>query len=167
MNYYDDSICFEILNDHIYINDCCHNEIEFNYHINIYKKNFCRFLKIMKKCRNKFCYSKHINNEIVKSDNDNKENYNINIINNIINNETDIDEGIIKFRKITKIWQEKKEIRFKEIIELYNYIFSFENRYLSKKKINEIKQNFVIFQKWNDDIKPKNNKMAKLNETNK
>ena len=166
-NYYAESLSFELLNGQIFINDSCHNETEFNYHINRYKSNFCRFFKIMKKCKNNFCYSKHIKTEILKNCNNN-ENYNINIINNInniINYETDIDEGIIKFRKLIKNWEEKKEIRFKEIIESFNYILSFENKYLSKAKLNEIKQNFEIFQKWYNNIKVKNNKITKLNES--
>ena len=168
-NYYADSAPLELFNEHIYKNDCCHNETEFNYHMNRYKKNSCRFLKIMKKCKNKFCYSKHINYEIIKNVNKNEKHSINNIINDtndIINNETDIDEGIIQFRKKIKNWEEKKEIQFKEIIELYNYILSFENKYLSKTKFNEIKKDYEIFQKWYDDIRAKENKGTKLNETN-
>ena len=154
--YYIDSMPFAYLNEYIYFNnDYCHNETEFNYHMNRYKKSICRFLKINKKCKNKFCYGKHIINENINFG-DNKENNCINIIiNNINNNEIDIDEGIIKFRNIIKVWKEKKEIQFKEIIDLYNYILSFENKYLSKIQFNKVKQYFNIFQKWYNDIKTK------------
>ena len=155
-NYYIDSMPFEYFNEYIYFNnDYCQNETEFNYHMNRYKKNICRFLKINKNCKNKFCYGKHIINESINFG-DNKENNCINIIiNNINTNEIDINEGIIKFRNIIKDWKEKKEIQFKEIIDLYNYILSFENKYLSKIQLNKVKQYFNIFQKWYNDIKTK------------
>ena len=159
INYYIDSMPFEYFNEYIYFNnDCCHNETEFNYHMDRYKKNICRFQKINKKCKNKFCYGKHIINGDINIG-DNKENNCINIIinniNNINNNENDIDEGIIKFRKIINVWKDKKEIKFKEIIDLYNYILTFENKYLSNTQLNEINQYFNIFLKWYNDIKDK------------
>ena len=167
-NYYDDSIPFDYINEYIYSNGCCYNETEFNYHMKRYKKNICRFLKINKKCKNKFCYSKHINNEIKNNEN-NKENNNINIINNDINcsNNIDINEGIIQFRNLLNKWEEKKELQFKEIIDLYNYILSFENKYLSNIQLHQIKDYFIIFQKWYEEIKTEQKKNeSKLNDNN-
>ena len=158
LHYYFDSMPFDCFNEKIFSGaDCCHNETEFNYHMNRYKKNICRFFKINKKCKNIFCYSSHKYNDIKNESN--KENNNINIIiNNIINNinnETDINEGIIKYRSILNKWKDEKEIKFKEIIDLYNYILSFENKYLFKNNINDIKKDFDVFQKWYADIKDK------------
>ena len=153
VSYYIDSMPFIYLNKSIYFDaDSCLNEIEFNYHMNRYKKNICRFFKTNKKCKNKFCYSKHINEDNIYNEN-NKENFTLNIINNLVNNEIDIDLGIYEFRKILKNWEDKKEIKFKEIIDLYKYILSFENKYLSDIQLNEIKENFSIFQKWYNDYK--------------
>ena len=45
--------------------------------------------------------------------------------------EDDIAKGIDDFNKQISIWKEKKEIKLKEIINIYNYILSFENKYLS------------------------------------
>ena len=164
INYYTDSMPFIYLNKFLYFNsDCCLNETEFNYHMNRYKKNLCRFFKINKICKNKFCYSRHINEEDILNES-NKENFTMNIINNLVNNEVNIDIGIYEFRKILKIWEEKKEIKFKEIIDLYNYILSFENKYLSDIQLNEIKENYSIFQKWyNDYNKNKSNNLNKVN----
>ena len=159
-DYYLDSMPFEFFNENIYFNtDCCHNEIEFNYHMNRYKTNICRFLRINKKCKNKFCYRRHIS----KSDYE-KENNNINNINidNNIKKDDDIDDGIIEFRKTINKWRDKKEIQFRKIIDLYNYILSFENKYLSKIQINDIKKSFILFQKWYDDIKTKIKKDEKI-----
>lgn len=158
-NYYTDSMPFDYFNEYIYSYGFCYNETEFNYHMNRYKKNICRFLKINKKCKNKFCYSKHINNKVIDIEN-NKENNNKNIINNNINcnNDIDINDGIIQFRKIINKWEDKNEIQFKEIIDLYSYILSFENKYLSNIQLHEIKDYFIIFQKWYDEIKNKEKK---------
>ena len=83
-NYYIDSLPLEVSNKNSKINigmNFCKNKIEFNYHINRYKKNICRFMKINNKCKNKFCYNKHIINDYIK-DESSKENIGIN---NIIN----------------------------------------------------------------------------------
>ena len=52
----------------------------------------------------------------------------------------DLHEGIIEFRNKINKWREKKEIQFVEIIDLYNYMLSFDNKYLSKIQIDEIKK---------------------------
>jgi hypothetical protein len=139
----------QYIEEYLSFNDCCQNEIEFNYHMNRYKKNICRFSRILKQCKNQFCYSKHIIDN--NGDESNKENSNINIINNTTNsnkNEEIVDEGIIKFRKKINMWQDKNEIKFKEIIHLYKYILSFENKYLSSTQNNKIKEDFILFKKW-------------------
>ena len=148
-NYYIDSMPLQYIEEYLSFNDCCQNEIEFNYHMNRYKKNICRFSRILKQCKNQFCYSKHIIDN--NGDESNKENSNINIINNTTNsnkNEEIVDEGIIKFRKKINMWQDKNEIKFKEIIHLYKYILSFENKYLSSTQNNKIKEDFILFKKW-------------------
>ena len=157
-HYYLDSMPFDFFNEYIYLNaDCCKNATEFNYHINRYKTNKCRYLKINKKCNNTFCYGKHVlqKNEFGRNEID-KENFDINtkIINaDRINYGDDLHEGIIEFRNKINKWREKKEIQFVEIIDLYNYILSFDNKYLSKIQIDEIKKSFNLFQKWYKDFK--------------
>ena len=168
MNYYIDSMPLKYIDEYISFNDVCHNETEFNYHINRYKKNICRFSKIFKKCKNKFCYCRHIkddDNKIILNENC-KENNNINIKNINNNNEDYNEEGIIKLRKIINKWEDKNEIKFKEIIDVYNYILSFENKYLSLNKHKEIKENFKIFKKWYDNIKKDINKGKNENYIN-
>ena len=164
-NYYIDSMPFDSINEKIYLGfDCCHNLTEFNYHMNRYKANFCRFFKINKKCKNIFCYGKHKYNNKIDNESD-KENNNVNnaktIINNIINNinkdnEFDINEGIIKYRNIINKWKDEKEIKLKQIIDLYNYILSFDNKYLLNNQLNDINKFFNVFQKWYCDIQTKN-----------
>ena len=161
-NYYFDTMPIEILDEYISVNECCNNEIEFNYHINRYKNNICRFSKFLKRCNNKFCYSKHIYHNSDGIDKErNKENNNINIINNNINiskSEEIVDKGIINFRNIINKWQEKNELKFSQIINTYNYILSFENKYLSSTQNNKIKEDFVIFKKWYESNDNKNEK---------
>ena len=161
LNYYTDSLPFNSQNEYIYYDsDYCKNEIEFYYHINRYKKNICRFFKTNGKCNKKFCNAKHIKNKNKIEDEKNKEN------NNKIY-EDDIDKGIIYFENIINKWKEKKEIQLKEIIDAYKYILSFNNSYLSKMQINEIKQYYIPFQKWYDDINNNsNNKIINNNQTN-
>ena len=161
--YYTDSLPFLYLNEIIFNeNDCCHNETEFYYHINRYKKNDCRFFNINGKCKNKFCYAKHIIN---KNKNENEKNKDEEYYSKS-NKNNDIDEGIIKFNTILNKWKEKKEIKLKEIIELYNYILSFENKYLSKIQINEITQDFIPFQKLLNDNKNSNDNINNRDENN-
>ena len=144
-NYYLDSMPFDFFNEYIYLNvDCCKNATEFNYHMNRYKTNKCRFFKINKKCNNTFCYGKHFSqtNEFGRNEID-KENFDINT--KMINGDgitcgDDLHEGIIEFRNKINKWREKKEIQFVEIMDLYNYILSFDNKYLSKIQIDEIKK---------------------------
>ena len=157
LNYYIDSFPFLNYNEIIYNRfDCCHNETEFLYHVNRYKKNDCRFLVVNGKCNNKFCYLRHTAKEKKIENEKNK-------------NEDNIDEGIINFKNIINNWKEKKEIKLKEIIDIYNYILSFDNKYLSKIQINETKQEFIPFQKWYNDVKiPKdiNYNLGNTNELN-
>ena len=165
-NYYIDSMPFDSFNEKIYLGiDCCHNITEFNYHMNRYKKNYCRFFKINKKCKNIFCYGKHKNNEI--NNESDKENNNINIIiNNIINNinnDIDINEGIIQYRKIINKWKDEKEIKLIQIIDLYNYILSYDNKYLLNNQLNEINKSFEVFQKWYNDINTKTSNNNHIN----
>jgi len=157
LNYYIDSFPFLNYNEIIYNRfDCCHNETEFLYHVNRYKKNDCRFLVVNGKCNNKFCYLRQKEKEKKIENEKNK-------------NEDNIDEGIINFKNIINNWKEKKEIKLKEIIDIYNYILSFDNKYLSKIQINETKQEFIPFQKWYNDVKiPKdiNYNLGNTNELN-
>ena len=128
----------------------CKNKYEFNYHMNRYKKNICRFMKVNNICKNKFCYNKHLINDYIK-DESSKENIGINhIINSIINNinEDDINNGITDYKKVINKWKTQKGIKFIEIIILYNYILSFENKYLQKYHLAQIRKNFDFFQKW-------------------
>ena len=154
LNYYTDSVGFEDWNQEIYYqSDCCHNETEFLYHIKRYKKNVCRFFKSFGKCKNRFCYARHITNENALEENKN---------NNYENNGKaihyeNIHEGIIYFETLINKWNEKKEIQLKEIIDIYNYILSFPNNHLSKMLIEETKKNFIPFQKWYNDINNANN----------
>ena len=148
LNYYIDCLPFKLFNEQIFFDsDYCKNEIEFNYHINRYKKNICPTFKILGKCKKKFCYNKHISNAKIKEIEINKDDEKSNEINNI-----DIDEEINKFKKKIEEWKDKKEIQLKEIISIYKNILSIENRYLSKIQIDkDIKQNFIPFDKWYDD----------------
>ena len=160
LNYYTQYPSFNDLDQEIYYpNDCCHNEIEFNYHIHRYKINDCRFFKINKKCRNKFCNGKHIINENKKVDENNNEENN----NNKNTSKDDIDEGIIYFRNIINKWEEKKEIQLKEIIEMYKYILSFDNTYLSKIQMDDKKKYFLPFLKWYNDNNNLNNNIYTKN----
>ena len=152
LNYYIDCLSFEPYNEYIYYDtDYCRNETEFFYHINRYKTNICNYYKILGRCKKTFCYRKHINSS-------NKDN--INIINETNKINDNINEGIIKFKNEINNWLERKEIKFKEIINLYNYIFSFENKYLSDLQINEKKRFFLPFQKLLND------KINNINNTN-
>jgi len=154
LNYYIDSIPFLNFNEFIYNRfDFCHNETEFLYHINRYKNKLCRFLLVNKKCNNKFCYSRHVTKENRIENEKNK-------------GEENIDEGIVNFRNIINNWIEKKEIKLKEIIDIYNYILSFDNKYLSNIQINETKQDFIPFQKWYNEVKIPKNINYNLGNTN-
>ena len=154
LNYYIDSFPFLNYNEIIYNRfDFCHNETEFLYHVNRYKKNVCRFFLINGKCNNKFCYSRH-----TKKDNK--------IENEKNKGEENIDEGIVNFKNIINSWIEKKEIKLKEIIDIYNYILSFDNKYLSNIQIKETKQDFIPFQKWYNDVKIPKNINYNLGNTN-
>ena len=157
-NFYIDSMPLESPNKLKKINfnaNFCENETEFNYHMRRYKKNICRFWKINNKCTNEFCYNKHLSKDI-KNEND-KENFPINnIINNIIHNVNNIyetNDGIEEYNKAINKWREQKGIKLIEIIILYNYILSFENKYLSTHHLNLIQKNFDFFQKWFSDAK--------------
>ena len=157
-NFYIDSMPLEFPNENKKIKfnmNFCKNEVEFNYHMNRYKKNICRFWKINRKCNNKFCYNKHQTKE--NKNEENKENIEINnIINNIINSvnneyEYETTEGIDEYKKAINKWKTQKVIKLIEIIVLYNYILSFENRYLTKGHMNKIQKNFEFFNKWYSD----------------
>ena len=157
-NFYIESMPLEYPNKHWKKNhntNFCQNEIEFNYHMNRYKTNICRFWKINHKCNNKFCYNRHLSKNI-KSEDD-KENIGINnIINNIIysvNYEYETNEGVNEYIKAINKWREQKGIKLIEIIVLYNYILSFENKYITNQHITIIQKNFEFFQKWYTDAK--------------
>ena len=105
------------------------------------------------RCNNKFCYSRHTTKENRIENEKNK-------------GEENIDEGIVNFRNVINNWKEKKEIKLKEIIDIYNYILSFENKYLSTMQINETKQDFIPFQKWYNDVKISKNINYNLGNTN-
>ena len=159
-NFYVDSLPLENPNKKRRINfkiNFCLNETEFTFHMNRYKKNICRFWKINNKCKNEFCYNKHSSKNVPNEAD--KENIAINnIINNIINSvnnecEIEINEGIEEYRKAINKWSTQKEIKLIEIIVLYNYILSFENKYLSIHHKNKIQKNFEFFQKWYTDAK--------------
>ena len=169
LNYYTDSLPFKSFNEYIYYDtDYCQNETEFFYHINRYKKNICRFFKTTGKCKKKYCFSQHVSlkKEKEKENEKNKDEENENEKdkdkdkddknNNKINGEN-IDEGIINFRNIINNWLDRKEIQLKEIIETYNYILSFENKYLSDLQKEETKKWFDPFLKWYNSIKNTNN----------
>ena len=133
----------------------CENETEFNYHMNRYKKNVCRFWKINNKCTNEFCYNKHFSKNI-ENESDKESMPMNNIINNIIynvNNVYETSEGLDEYNKAITKWREQKGIKLIEIIVLYNYILSFQNKYLSNHHLNYIHQNFDFFQKWFSDAK--------------
>ena len=166
-NFYIDSMTLQQPNKLSKINfntNFCENETEFNYHMNRYKKNICRFWKINNKCSNEFCYNKHLSKNI-KSESD-KENIPINnIINNIIdsvNNIYEANEGIPEYNKAVNKWKMQKGIKLIEIIVLYNYILSFDNKYLSSHHLNLIKKNFNFFQKWYSDAKIYMNRIPTL-----
>jgi hypothetical protein len=163
LNYYTDSVRFDDWNQEIYYpSDCCYNETEFFYHIKRYKKNICRFFKSSGKCKNKFCYARHIINE--NEIEENKNNKDENDIKTI--HYENIDKGITYFETIINKWSEKKEIQLKEIIEIYDYILSFNNRFLSTMQINETKQYFIPFQNWYNDINNKINNINRINNSN-
>ena len=148
LNYYTDSLTFkeQKYNDYIYYeSDYCLNETEFYYHINRYKKNICRFFKINGSCKKKFCFCKHITNWQKIENERNKDE--LESEKSKINGD-DLDEGIITFNKKLSKWKEIKEIKFKEIIEIYNYVLSFENKYLSDFQKKEIKKYFSFFQQY-------------------
>ena len=158
-DYYTDSLPFNSYNEDIYYYaDYCRNETEFYYHINRYKRNICRFYKTKGQCKQKFCFSRHVNlkkeNEKNKDDENYKDDKNEN--NNIIKGEN-IDEGIINFRNVINKWLDRKEILLKEIIEIYNYILSFENKYLSDLQKEETKKYLNPFLKWYNSLNNSNN----------
>ena len=154
LHYYIDSLPFLNYNEFIYNRfDYCHNETEFLYHVNRYKKNICRFMLVNGRCNNKFCYSRYETKENRIENEKNK-------------GEENIDEGIVNFKNVINNWKEKKEIKLKEIIDIYNYILSFENKYLSTMQINETKQDFLPFQKWYNDVKISKNINYNLDNTN-
>jgi hypothetical protein len=137
LNYYTNKPLFSQYNDYIYNQfDCCKNETEFHYHIFNYKKNICQNYKIFKNCKKKFCYKIHSNNNI----NDQKDNE---------------KNGINDFKKIINTWIEKNEIKLIEIIEAFNNILMFDNKYL-KIQLNEIKQIFEPFLKFYNEYKNSN-----------
>ena len=110
-------------------------------------------MQINGRCNNKFCYSRHTTKENRIENEKNK-------------GEENIDEGIVNFKNVINNWKEKKEIKLKEIIDIYNYILSFENKYLSSMQINEAKQDFIPFQKWYNDVKLSKNINYNLGNTN-
>ena len=65
--------------------------------------------------------------------------------------------GINKFKKTLDSWIEKNEIKLIEIIELFNIVLSYDNKYLSKLQMNEIKQDFEPFLKFYNKNKNKSN----------
>ena len=95
----------------------CENETEFNYHMNRYKKNVCRFWKINNKCTNEFCYNKHFSKNI-ENESDKESMPMNNIINNIIynvNNVYETSEGLDEYNKAITKWREQKGIKLIEI----------------------------------------------------
>ena len=140
LNYYTDMLPST---DGKYFNsDYCLNETEFNYHVNRYKTNICRYYKSSGKCKRKFCFYQHVN---MNKDNDNNINDGIQI--DIFNKNKNfiIDEGIMNFRNLIDIWLERKEIQLIELIETYYYILCFDNHYLSDLQKDKIKKMFSHF----------------------
>ena len=138
LKYYTNKPSFQNYNKLIYKSfDCCINEIEFLYHIKNYQKNKCKY-SMINSCKKKFCDKYHFNND------------------EIANNEKE-KNGINKFKKTIDSWIEKNEIKLIEIIELFNMVLSYDNKYLSKLQMNEIKQDFEPFLKFYNENKNKNN----------
>ena len=151
LNYYTNKPLFQNYNSYIYNQfDSCKNNIEYLFHIKNYNKIKCKYYLINKFCKKKFCDKYHSNNE------------------NSVNNENE-KNGISFFRKILDSWIEKNEIKLKEIIELFNEVLSYENKYLSKMQMNEIKKDFEPFLKFYNENKNqnKNNLMTINNYQNK
>lgn len=135
LNYYIDSLPFNFYNDYIYYpNDVCQNETEFLYHINRYKERNCVHFQVNGKCKNKFCNGIHIYNKSIINDKNNK------------SKDEQINNGINEFKKMVNKWNEINEVKLKELIDIYNYILSFENKYLSKIQLNEYIKIFLPFQ---------------------
>ena len=81
-----------------------------------------------------------------------------------MNNENE-KNGINKFKKTLDSWIEKNEIKLMEIIELFNIVLTFENKYLSKLQLNEIKKDFEPFLKFYNENKSKNiNSLMNINK---
>jgi len=140
LDYYTNKTSFLNYNEYIYNQfDCCKNEIEYLYHIKNYKKNKCLHYS----CKKKFCDKYHH----IDKNNENENN------------------GINLFKNTLDLWIEKKEIKLIEIIELFNKILSFKNKYLSKMQLNEIKQEFEPFLKFYEENKNReNNNLMNINE---
>ena len=165
LNYYIDCLPFQKHNEDIFYDlDYCQNETEFNYHINRYKTYNCNHYKMFGNCKNKFCYYKHASNA---KNNENEKNIDEGKKND--NNNNDLDEGIIHFKNVIDKWKDKKEIQLKEIIEIYEYILSFDNKYLSKIQINEdIKHYFYnpfykLYQEFNNKNTSQNSLSNNIN----
>ena len=132
LNYYTNKTSFQNYNEYIYNQfDFCKNEIEYLYHIKNYKKNKCLHIS----CKKKFCDKYHQSDKNYENENN----------------------GINLFKKTIDSWIEKNEIKLIEIIELFNIILSFNNKYLSKIQLNEIKQEFEPFLKFYEENKNRNN----------
>jgi len=132
LNYYTNKTSFQNYNEYIYNQfDFCKNEIEYLYHIKNYKKNKCLHIS----CKKKFCDKYHQSDKNYENENN----------------------GINLFKKTIDSWIEKNEIKLIEIIELFNVILSFNNKYLSKIQLNEIKQEFEPFLKFYEENKNRNN----------
>ena len=148
-NFYIDSMPLEPITKENKIDfnmNFCNNETEFNYHMDRYNKNICRFWKINNKCKNEFCYNKHPSSEI-KSES-NEDNSSINNLFNFINVVNESNDGIDKYKKAITKWRAQKGIKLEEIIIIYKYILSFENRFLSIKQINLVLKDFRYFDDW-------------------
>ena len=132
LNYYTNKTSFQNYNEYIYNQfDFCKNEIEYLYHIKNYKKNKCLHIS----CKKKFCDKYHQSDKNYENENN----------------------GINLFKKTIDSWIEKNEIKLIEIIEFFNVILSFNNKYLSKIQLNEIKQEFEPFLKFYEENKNRNN----------
>ena len=144
--YYTNKPSFQNYNNYIYNQfDCCKNETEFLFHIKNYQKNKCRY-SLINQCKKKFCDKYHYNND------------------NSMNNENE-KNGINKFKRTLDSWIEKNEIKLMEIIELFNIVLTFENKYLSKLQLNEIKKDFEPFLKFYNENKSKNiNSLMNINK---
>ena len=139
LNYYTNKPSFQNYNNFIYNQfDCCKNDTEYLFHIKNYKKNRCKYYEINKNCKKTFCPHSHYNSSYDGNQDKN---------------------GINLFIKTINSWIEKNEIRLIEIIEIFNIILSFENKYLSKYKyqLNEIKKDFEPFLKFYSEYKNSKN----------